>query len=67
MAVKKVHPAPSSLISIFKKTYRKKNKGQLFSAILTSYQAQIPSIRYANAHSKSDGKTFAQIAEKKTG
>jgi para-nitrobenzyl esterase len=58
LAVKKVHPAPSALIAVYKKVYRKKNLGQLFSAILTSYQAQIPSIRYANAHSKLAGKTY---------
>ncbi len=36
----------------------KKNKGELFSAILTSYQAQIPAIRYANAHAKLGIKTY---------
>ncbi len=58
LAVKKVHPAPSALIAVYKKEYPKKNLGQLFSAILTSYQAQIPSIRYADAHSKFGGKTY---------
>ncbi len=58
MAVKKVHPAPSTLIEVFKKTHPKKNKGQLFSAILTSYQAQMPAIRYANAHAKLGIKTY---------
>ena len=57
-AVKTVHPAPSALIAIYKKEYPKKNLGQLFSAILTSYQAQIPSIRYANAHSKLQARTY---------
>ena len=57
LAVKKVHPAPSALIAVFKKEYPKKTLGQLFSAILTSYQAQVPSIRFANAHSLS-GKTY---------
>jgi para-nitrobenzyl esterase len=57
LAVKKVHPAPSALIAVFKKAYPEKNFGELFSAILTSYQAQVPSIRFANAHSLS-GKTY---------
>jgi para-nitrobenzyl esterase len=46
------------LTSIYKRTYPKKNKGEIFSAILTSYQAQIPAIRYANAHAKLGAKTF---------
>ena len=57
LAVKKVHPAPSALIAVYKKTYPKKNLGELFSAILTSYQAQVPSIRFANAHALK-GKTY---------
>lgn len=57
LAVKKVHPAPSALITVFKKEYPQKNPGELFSAILTSYQAQIPSIRFANAHAIA-GKTY---------
>ena len=57
LAVKKVHPAPSALIAVYKKEYPKKNLGELFSTILTSYQAQVPSIRFANAHSLS-GKTY---------
>lgn len=58
IAVKKVHPAPAALITIFRKTYPSKNRGELFSAILTSYQAQVPAIRYANAHAKLGVKTF---------
>ncbi len=57
-AVQTVHPAPSALIAVYKKVYPKKNLGELFSTILTSYQAQVPSVRFANAHSKSSGKTF---------
>ncbi len=57
LAVKKVHPAPAALIAVYKKTYPEKNFGELFSAILTSYQAQVPSIRFANAHSLS-AKTY---------
>ena len=57
LAVKKVRPAPSALITVYKKAYPKKNLGELFSAILTSYQAQVPSIRFANAHAGS-GKTY---------
>lgn len=57
LAVKKVHPAPSALIAIYKNTYPRKNLGELFSAILTAYQAQIPSIRFANGHALT-AKTF---------
>ena len=57
LAVKKVHPAPSVLISVFKKVYPDKNLGELFSAILTSYQAQIPAIRFASAHA-ANAKTY---------
>ncbi len=57
-AVQTVHPAPSALITMYKKVYPKKNLGELFSAILTSYQAQVPSVRFANAHSKNSGGTF---------
>ena len=57
LAVKKVHPAPSALIAVYKKIYPQKNLGELFSAILTSYEAQVPSIRLANAHSLT-GKTY---------
>lgn len=57
LAVKKIHPAPTALIEVYKKEYPNKNLGELFSAILTSYQAQVPSIRFANAHAKS-GRTF---------
>ncbi|MEO5892060.1 MAG: carboxylesterase family protein [Ferruginibacter sp.] len=58
MAVKKVHPAPAALITIFKKEYPGKNLGELFSAILTSYQAQVPSIRLANAWAAGGANTF---------
>ena len=57
MALKKVHPAPSALIAVYKKEYPQKNLGELLSAILTSYQCQVPSIRLANAHSLA-GKTY---------
>lgn len=57
-AVQLVHPAPSALIAVYKKAYPRKKLGELFSAILTSYQAQVPSVRFANEHSKSAGKTF---------
>ena len=57
LAVKKVHPSPSALIAVYKKEYPQKNLGELFSAILTSYQAQVPAIRFANAHSIA-GKTY---------
>ncbi|MEJ7586613.1 MAG: carboxylesterase family protein [Ferruginibacter sp.] len=70
-AVSKVHPAPSALIAVFKKQYPKKNLGELFSAILTSYQAQVPSIRLANAWSMSGANTymyeFAWVSSVKNG
>lgn len=56
-AVKTVYPAPSALISVYKNAYPTKNLGALFSTILTAYQFQIPSIRYADAHAKAGGKT----------
>ena len=52
-----MHPAPSALIAVYKKAYPQKTLGELFSAILTSYQAQVPSIRFANAHAFAD-KTY---------
>lgn len=58
IAVRKVHPAPAPLIALFRKEYPKKNLGEIFSAILTSYQAQVPAIRFANAQAASGGKTF---------
>lgn len=57
-AVQAVHPAPSALIAVYKKAYPKKKLGELFAAILTSYQYQVPSIRFANEHSKFSGKTY---------
>lgn len=57
-AVQRVHPAPSALIAVYKKAYPQKNLGELFSAILTSYQVQVPSVRFANAHSKFSDKTY---------
>ncbi|MBC7422459.1 MAG: carboxylesterase/lipase family protein [Ferruginibacter sp.] len=57
-AVLNVHPAPSVLIGVFKKAYPKKNLGELFSTILTSYQAQMPSIRFANELAKTSAKIF---------
>ncbi len=57
-AVQRVHPAPSALIAVYKNVHPKKNLGELFSAILTAYQFQIPSVRYAEAHAKFPGKTY---------
>ena len=56
-AVSALHPDPSAVIAVYKKEYPKKKLGELFSAILTSYQAQVPSIRFANAHAGS-AKTY---------
>jgi len=57
LAVKKIHPAPSALIAVYKKAYPEKKPGELFSAILTAYNAQVPAIRFANEHSLK-GKTY---------
>ncbi len=57
-AVKTVHPAPAAAIAVYKDAYPKKNLGELFSSVLTAYQFLVPSIRYADAHSKASGKTF---------
>ena len=43
---------------MFRKEYPKKNLGEIFSAILTSYQAQVPAIKFANAHTALGRKTF---------
>ena len=71
LAVRKIHPGPVKLISVYSKTYPAKNPGQLFSAMLTSYQAQVPSIRLANAWSATGSKTymyeFAWVASAKKG
>ena len=57
-AVKTVHPAPSALTAVYKKAYPKKNLGELFSAILTAYQFQVPSVRFADAHARQPGPTY---------
>lgn len=57
-AVQTVHPVPAAAIAVYKDAYPKKNLGELFSTILTGYQFLVPSVRYADAHSKGGGKTF---------
>lgn len=57
-AVQTLHPAPAAAIAVYKDAYPKKNLGELFSTILTGYQFLVPSVRYADAHAKSGGKTF---------
>ena len=57
-AVQLVHPAPSALISAYKKAYPKKKLGELFSAIVTAYQFQVPSVRFADAHARQPGRTY---------
>ena len=58
IAIRKVYPAPAPLIALFRKEYSKKTLGEIFSAILTSYQAQVPAIKFANVHTPLGGKTF---------
>ena len=58
IAILTAHPTPVPLIALFRKKYPKKNLGEIFSAILTSYQAQVTAIRFANAHTALGGKTF---------
>ncbi len=57
-AVQIVHPAPSALIATYKTAYPKKKLGELFSTILTAYQFQVPSVRFADAHAKLPAKTY---------
>ncbi len=57
-AVQLVHPAPSALIAVYKKAYPKQKLGELFSTIITAYQFQVPTVRYAEAHSRLPGKTY---------
>ena len=59
IAIRKVHPTPVPLIALFRKKYPKKNLGEIFSAILTSYQAQVPAIRFANANTALGGKLLS--------
>lgn len=58
-AVKKVHPAPSAVIAVYRSVYPARNGGEILSAIMTAYQFQLPSIRFARAHSMQPaGHTF---------
>ncbi|GAB3643083.1 carboxylesterase/lipase family protein [Spirosoma arcticum] len=57
-AVQRLHPAPSVLIAVYKQAYPNQNLGALLSTILTAYQFQVPTIRYADAHARQGGKTY---------
>ncbi|MEJ7665747.1 MAG: carboxylesterase family protein [Hymenobacter sp.] len=57
-AAQTVHPAPAALVAVYRQAYPQKTRGELFSAILTAYQFQLPSIRYADAHARLPGKTY---------
>ena len=58
LAVKRLHPAPASLITVYKQAYPTKNLGGLLSAIATAYQFQVPSVRLADAHARQPGHTY---------
>ncbi|MEO5636712.1 MAG: carboxylesterase family protein [Chitinophagaceae bacterium] len=58
IAVKKVHPAPSAIISVYKAQYPKKKLGEIFSAITTAYQFQVPAIRIAELQAKQNDRTY---------
>ena len=57
-AVRIVHPAPSAVIATYKTAYPDMKLGELFSKILTAYQFQVPSVRFADAHAKLPGKSL---------
>ncbi|MEO6358507.1 MAG: carboxylesterase family protein [Ferruginibacter sp.] len=58
LAAKAVHPAPTTVIAVYRQKYPAKNRGELFSSIVTAYQFKVPTIRFADAHTASAGKTY---------
>lgn len=61
-AVQIVHPAPSAVVATYKTAYPDKKLGELFSTILTAYQFQVPSVRFADAHAKRSDNTLPDNA-----
>ncbi|WP_210521701.1 carboxylesterase/lipase family protein [Hymenobacter terricola] len=58
LAAKRLHPAPASLVTVYKQAYPTKNLGELLSAMATAYQFQVPSVRLADAHARQPGRTY---------
>ena len=58
LAAKRLHPAPASLITVYKHAYPTKNLGELLSAMATAYQFQVPSVHLADAHALQPGRTY---------
>ncbi|NVO33384.1 carboxylesterase/lipase family protein [Hymenobacter lapidiphilus] len=58
LAAKRLHPAPAALITVYKQAYPTKSLGELFSAMVTAYQFQVPSVRLADAHARQPGRTY---------
>ena len=58
LAAKRLHPAPASLITVYKQAYPTKSLGELLSAMATAYQFQVPSVRFADAHARQPGRTY---------
>ncbi|SFP95116.1 carboxylesterase/lipase family protein [Hymenobacter arizonensis] len=58
LALKRFHPAPAALVTVYKQAYPTKNLGELLSAIATAYQFQVPSVHLADAHARQPGRTY---------
>ena len=58
LAAKRFHPAPASLVTVYKQAYPTKSLGELLSAMVTAYQFQVPSVRLADAHARQPGRTY---------
>ena len=58
LAAKRLHPAPASLVTVYKQAYPTKSLGELLSAMATAYQFQVPSVRLADAHARQSGRTY---------
>jgi len=58
LAAKRLHPAPASLVTVYKQAYPTKSLGELLSGMATAYQFQVPSVRLADAHARQSGSTY---------
>ena len=58
LAVKRLHPAPAALITVYRQAYPGKSPGELLSAMATAYQFQVPSVHLADAHARQPGRTY---------
>ena len=53
-----VYPASTALLAVYKKAYPKKKLGELFSAVITAHQFQVPSVRLADAPARQAGRIY---------